>query len=136
MNIEKKVIKRTNDGMQAFLFNEKFLDIRNQVTIKQWRVLEDAMFTYAFTNTILQVPEDIKPYWDMLILPLLQVNRKQVENGKRGGAPKGSHNNPSGCKGKGVPSEQKKTNTPSVPIFYRDDEEFCRLRNKRWAEEG
>ena len=95
----------------SFIFYRSFWEAIREVDDAGQRQLYAAIAAFALDGIEPQLTGLIKAVW-LVIRPQLEANRKRYENGKRGGAPKGSSNNPAGRRGKGAPEapQEPKTN--------------------------
>lgn len=86
----------------SFVFYRSFFDVIKLLDADQAKALMVAIGEYALDGTEPNLPENtLKVAW-IPIKPQLEANRRRYENGCRGGAPKGSKNNPRGRKGKEI----------------------------------
>ena len=95
----------------SFIFYRSFWEAIREADEAGQRQLYAAIAAFALDGTEPQLTGLIKGVW-LAIRPQLEANRKRYENGKKGGAPKGSSNNPAGRRGKAAttPTEEPKTN--------------------------
>lgn len=87
----------------SFVFYRSFYNILKKMTIEEVMETIMGMCAYALDGeepTFSQRTADIS--FD-LVRPQLDANTRKYINGKKGGAPKGSQNNPNGRKGNTVP---------------------------------
>ncbi|MCM1162805.1 MAG: DUF6291 domain-containing protein [Muribaculaceae bacterium] len=91
----------------SFVFYRSFFDVIKLLDPNQAKTLMIAIGEYALDGIEPDLAENtLKVAW-LPIKPQLEANRRRYENGHKGGAPKGSKNNPSGRKGKGMVSDAK-----------------------------
>lgn len=105
-------IEKTKD---SFVFYRSFSDAMAELTESDQLELYRAIVGYGLDA---DMPEFGSPYlrmaW-MLIKPQLDANWRKYKNGCKGGAPKGSRNNPNGRKGNKPRTNQELTkNKPNV----------------------
>lgn len=95
----------------SFIFYRSFWEAIREADEAGQRQLYAAIAAFALDGTEPQLTGLIKGVW-LAIRPQLEANRKRYENGKKGGAPKGSSNNPAGRRGKAAttPTEKPRTN--------------------------
>lgn len=93
---------------QGFFFYRAIFDSVSQLKKREKAVIYEAIFAYA-----LDMEEPNMEGWSdtarviwMLAKPMLDNDLRRFENGCKGGAPKGSHNNP---RGRGVGTNQELT---------------------------
>lgn len=90
----------------SFIFYRSFWEAIREADEAGQRQLYAAIAAFALDGEEPQLTGLIKAVW-LAIKPQLEVNRKRYENGKKGGAPKGSSNNPTGRRGKAIATEPK-----------------------------
>lgn len=99
---------------ESFVFYRSFYDVVRLLDDSNAKALIYAIGDYAL-NGVEPTFEDnmMKAIW-LPIQPQLEANRRRYQNGKRGGAPKGSKNNPSG-KAKENIAEELPQITSTIP---------------------
>lgn len=97
----------------SFIFYRSFWEAIREADEAGQRQLYAAIAAFALDGEEPQLTGLIKAVW-LAIKPQLEANRKRYENGKKGGAPKGSSNNPTGRRGKAIATE------PKVPITNQE----------------
>ena len=90
----------------SFIFYRSFWEAIREADEAGQRQLYAAIAAFALDGEEPQLTGLIKAVW-LAIKPQLEANRKRYENGKKGGAPKGSSNNPTGRRGKAIATEPK-----------------------------
>lgn len=94
----------------SFIFYRSFWEAIREADEAGQRQLYAAIAAFALDGEEPQLTGLIKAVW-LAIRPQLEANRKRYENGKKGGAPKGSSNNPTGRRGKAIAEEPKEPTT-------------------------
>lgn len=94
----------------SFIFYRSFWEAIREADEAGQRQLYAAIAAFALDGEEPQLTGLIKAVW-LAIKPQLEANRKRYENGKKGGAPKGSSNNPTGRRGKAIAAEPKEPTT-------------------------
>lgn len=89
--------KETN--RDSFVFYRSFLDIIRMLDPERAKKLTLAIGDYAMQSKEPELDEVLNLLW-IAVKPQLDANIRRYENGRKGGAPKGSHNNPYGRQGK------------------------------------
>ncbi len=118
--------KLTEYKRDSFVFYRSFFEAIELLDNQQSLNLIKAIGEYALNGQEIELEGVEKIVWTT-IKPQLEANRKKYENGKKGGAPKGSRNNPNGRRGKAVqeapePNEELSSTTPpqtqyQTPIY-------------------
>lgn len=83
----------------SFVFYRSFMDAMAMLPAEDAYTLMMAVGSYALDGVEPELTGVVKIVWTA-IRPQLEANRRKYENGKKGGAPKGSRNNPAGRRGK------------------------------------
>ncbi len=83
----------------SFVFYRSFMEAITMLPSEDAYTLMIAVGNYALDGIEPELTGVVKIVWTT-IRPQLEANRRKYENGKKGGAPKGSRNNPAGRRGK------------------------------------
>lgn len=92
----------------SFIFYRSFLEAIQMLEAEDAKTFTLALGNYALDMVEPELCGVLKLLWTT-VKPQLEANNKRYENGKKGGAPKGSHNNPNGRRG-------KTSNTQDAPV--------------------
>ena len=94
----------------SFVFYRSFYEIILELTPKQTKDLLLVIAEYALEGKEPNIQnKTVRIVWKS-VKPQLDANQRKYENSKKGGAPKGSHNNPNGRRGK-IMSEMSEIST-------------------------
>lgn len=83
----------------SFVLYRSFIDIIKELDDTEAKAFILAISNYALDGIEPQLQGMLNSLW-ILAKPQLDANIRRYENGKKGGAPKGSSNNPNGRRGK------------------------------------
>ncbi len=102
-------VSREKPIRESFPFYYSFTDALGELEADDRLEIYDGIANYAFfkKEPVLSTPI-ARACWK-LIRPLLEKSQRNYENGSKGGAPKGSRNNPNGRRGNSVKTNQELT---------------------------
>lgn len=107
--MEKDQIRNTEPIREYFPFYYSFKDALQEVEESDRLALYDGITNYAFFGKEPELKSVVsRGYWK-LIKPLLEKSQRNYQNGSKGGAPKGSRNNPNGRRGKSAGTNRELT---------------------------
>ena len=89
-----------NYNRDSFVFYRSFYEILLKLNPEQAKEYVITMAEYALNGKEPIISDDKVDIAWTAAKPQLDANQRKYENSKRGGAPKGSHNNPNGRRGK------------------------------------
>lgn len=89
----------TESKRDSFIIYRSFMEIIRELDDMQAKEFIMAISDYALDGVEPTLEGTLSMLWKP-VKPQLDANRKRYENGKKGGAPKGSRNNPNGRRGK------------------------------------
>lgn len=122
-----------NNIRESFVFYRSFYEIALKMDSAQTRSFFIAMAEYALNGTLPTISDPMVDIAWTAVKPQLDANKRKYENSKRGGAPKGSHNNPNGRRGKSeseqVDPESRPVVGDSIPPSIEDVREFFQEYN-------
>lgn len=97
----------------SFIIYRSFIEIIRDLDGNQAKEFIIAISDYALDGVEPTLEGILNTLWKP-VKPQLDANRKRYENGKKGGAPKGSRNNPNGRRGKSDSPEELTKNNPEL----------------------
>ena len=105
--------KESNSTMEPireyFPFYYSFTDALQELDERDRLAIYDGITNYAFFGTEPDLKSVVARACWKLIKPLLEKSQRNYKNGSKGGAPKGSRNNPNGRRGKSEETNQELT---------------------------
>lgn len=110
---------------EYFPFYYSFTDALQELDERDRLAIYDGITNYAFFGTEPDLKSVVARACWKLIKPLLEKSQRNFKNGSKGGAPKGSRNNPNGRRGK--PEETNQELTENLPktnqeLRYKDND--------------
>ena len=106
-----------NINRDSFVFYRSFYEILLKLNAEQTREYVLAMANYALNGELPKIEDLTADVAWTAAKPQIDANQRKYENSRKGGAPKGSHNNPYGRKGKSadeIVSSPDSTMSPST----------------------
>lgn len=103
---------------QSFVMYRSFIEILQDLEAQDAKEFLLAISEYALDGAEPHLSGILNTLWKP-VKPQLEANRRRYENGKKGGAPKGSHNNPNGRRGNN-PKTETVLNNSSRPLETRN----------------
>ena len=97
-----KETKMSEIKRDSFVFYRSFYEAMEDLSSEEQLTIYRAITVFALEGVEPNISGYPKAIFK-LMRPILDANNKRWENGKKGGAPKGSSNNPNGRKGKKEP---------------------------------
>lgn len=112
----------------SFVFYRSFYEIILELTPKQTKDLLLVIAEYALEGKEPNIQnKTVRIVWKS-VKPQLDANQRKYENSKKGGAPKGSHNNPNGRRGKIIDEMDEISTTAqfdeTIPPLIEDVRDF------------
>lgn len=98
----------------SFIFYRSFLNAVNELGPEDVKSFILAIGNYALDSVEPNLDGFLGIVW-ACVKPQLDANIKRYENGKKGGAPKGSRNNPAGRRGKTIEEKPEIAETDPLP---------------------
>ena len=117
----------------SFVFYRSFYEAFLDLNAEEIQAFVLAICEYALNGKEPVIKDRVVQIAWKLVKPQLDANKRKYENGKLGGAPKGSHNNPNGRRGKSEPEQVDPESRPvvsdSIPPSIEDVREFFQEYN-------
>ena len=113
----------TLKNRKQFPFYRSFMDALDKATNNQRLELYDAIIHYSFLGINPKFEDKTCDIFWALIKPNLDSPMQKYINGSNGGAPKGSHNNPDGRRGKKTNQELTKNKPKTNQELSKEEEE-------------
>ncbi len=107
----------------SFVIYRSQIEVLKKLDANDSKLLLTSMADYALDNI---EPEFTTPLLEILwmtIKPQIDANKRKYENGCKGGAPKGSRNNPYGRRGKPKVETNEERTTTNQPLHTDTDKD-------------